>query len=192
MCIILAAVLSLVLGSLSVPATAQQDYTFKDIDGVEHGSLDDSGNRATVVYFVMTDCPISNRFAPEIGRICTDYKAKGVDCFLAYVDSGVTNEAIREHIEDYSHDCCPAINDARQVLAGKAGAIVTPEAAVFSARGEVLYRGRINDFYAALGKARRKARVHDLRTALDEVLAGQPVTNPRTEAIGCYIPPKDL
>ncbi len=190
--LILSGALLLALGSLSLPAEDQRTYLLTDINGIDHGPLVNSKNRANVVYFIMTDCPIANRMAPEINRICDEYAAQDVGCFLAYVDPGLTNEAIREHIKDYSHDCCPAINDAKQVLVAKGGATVTPEAAVFSPRGEVLYRGRINDLYVALGKPRREARVHDLRNALDEVLAGKPVTNPETRAIGCYIPPKDL
>ena len=188
-CAILTALLWLILAPLSALAEDQQILT--DIDGVEHGSLIDSKNRATVLYFAMTDCPISNRFAPEIDRICTNYESEGVECFLVYVDPDVTNETIREHVDDYGHDCCPAINDAQQVLVEKAGATITPEAAVFSSAGEILYRGRINDLYAALGRPRRQARVHDLRNALDEVLVGKAVTTPRTEAVGCYIPIKD-
>lgn len=188
-CAILTALLWLILAPLSALAENQQILT--DIDGVEHGSLIDSKNRATVLYFVMTDCPISNRFAPEINRICSNYESKGVDCFLVYVDPGVTNQTIRKHAEEYGHDCCAPVNDAQQVLVEKAGATITPEAAVFSPAGEILYRGRINDLYAALGQPRRQARVHDLTSALDQVLAGKAVANPRTKAIGCYIPSKD-
>ena len=52
----------------------------------------------------------------------------------------------------------------------------------------MVYRGRIDNVYAALGKRRPEATEHDLRKALDEVLSGRPVAEPRTQAIGCYIP----
>ncbi len=159
---------------------------------MSHGALDDSEGRAKVLYFVMTDCPISNQYAPEISRICTEYQDKAVDCFVVYVDPDVSADRIRKHNEDYNLACCPAIHDRRHRLAERAGATVTPEAAVFSEDGKLLYRGRINDFYAGLGKPRRRARVHDLRNALDEVLADEPVSKPFTKAVGCYIPPKDL
>ena len=45
-----------------------------------------------------------------------------------------------------------------------------------------------DNVYAALGKRRPEATEHDLRKALDEVLSGKPVGEPRTHAIGCYIP----
>ena len=55
--------------------------------------------------------------------------------------------------------------------------------------GQVLYRGRIDNVYASLGKRRPAATEHDLRKALDEILDGKPVSTPETKAIGCYIPP---
>ncbi|MCZ7644490.1 MAG: hypothetical protein M5U26_04270 [Planctomycetota bacterium] len=41
-------------------------------------------------------------------------------------------------------------------------------------------------------KQRKEATRHDLREALDAVLAGKPVAEARTKAIGCFIPkPRD-
>jgi hypothetical protein len=54
----------------------------------------------------------------------------------------------------------------------------------------VKYRGRIDNQYAALGKPRRVVTVHDLRDALDALVAGRPVVHPETEAFGCVIAPR--
>ena len=58
--------------------------------------------------------------------------------------------------------------------------------------GKILYSGRIDNFYAGLGKPRRQATEHDLRTALEEMLAGKAVTTPRTDPVGCYISPPGI
>jgi hypothetical protein len=58
---------------------------------------------------------------------------------------------------------------------------------VLDTRGAIKYRGRIDNFYAALGKPRQRATSHDLRNALAAVVAGRTVEPPRTEALGCYI-----
>jgi len=55
--------------------------------------------------------------------------------------------------------------------------------------GQVLYRGRIDNVYAALGKRRPEATERDLRKALDEILQGKAVTTSQTQPVGCYIPP---
>ncbi|GIT77890.1 MAG: hypothetical protein Ct9H300mP32_2720 [Verrucomicrobiota bacterium] len=64
---------------------------------------------------------------------------------------------------------------------------VTPEAAVFDAKGRLIYRGRIDDLYADFGKKRARPTRHDLRDTLDALLAGKRLTKRTTKAVGCYI-----
>ena len=172
-------------------AAALGAQSLRDVAGKGHGALDDGRRNATVLFFVMTDCPISNQFSPEINRICDAYEPKGVGCFLVYVDPEKTVEEIGAHASEYGHSR-PALHDLDRELTKKAGATITPEAAVFSPDGEMRYRGRINNLYASLGKSRQRASVHDLRRALDEILAGKEVSTPRTQAVGCFMPPKEL
>ena len=74
-------------------------------------------------------------------------------------------------------------------MATAAGASVTPTAVVVGAGGQIRYRGRIDNLYAALGKTRQKVTEHYLRDALDAVLAHGPVPVRETPAIGCHIVP---
>ena len=161
--------------------------TLEDIDGNEHGLPPSSGQRATVVFFVTHDCPISNRYAPEIERICSEYSPRGVGCLMAYVDPTIAAEEIRQHRQAFGA-AQPAVHDTSHELVRLAGATITPESAVFDGGGRLVYRGRVNNFYAALGTPRRQATEHDLRNALDELLEGVPVSKPRTQAVGCFIP----
>ena len=54
-------------------------------------------------------------------------------------------------------------------------------------KGEVLYRGRIDDLYAGLGKKRAMATQHDLREALDAINVGKSVKKKEITVIGCMI-----
>ena len=54
------------------------------------------------------------------------------------------------------------------------------------------YRGRIDNWYAALGTRREQVTVHDLSEAIDAVVARKPVRTPETEALGCFIVPAHL
>ena len=158
----------------------------KDIQGTAH-QLPGTSARATVFFFITSDCPISNRYAPEINRISADYAAKNIDFYLVHSDPDLTASAARQHAKEFGYRC-PVLLDRAHALAKKTGATVTPEVAVLSPGGELLYRGRIDDWYANYGKFRREPTKRDLRLALDAILEGQPVSNPRTKSIGCFIP----
>ena len=74
------------------------------------------------------------------------------------------------------------------VVADRLGATRTPESFVLDKQRVVRYRGRIDDQYAALGKRRTVVTAHDLGDALEAILAGEAVNEPRTGAVGCLIP----
>ena len=145
-----------------------------------------------VQFFISSDCPISNSYAPEIQRLCSEYGNKGVNCSLVYEDVQIDTTSMQKHLSEYRYAAIPAVIDSKRKIANQARATVTPEAVVIDSRGEIRYRGRIDNFYAALGKPRQQVTVHDLRDALDAVLAGRPVPNPETKALGCYIVPPDI
>ena len=147
---------------------------------------------AEVLFFITHDCPISNFYAPEIQRICGQYGSQGVSCALVYVDPQMDAAEVRKHLNDFGYKGIPAILDGKHKVVDAAGAKVTPEAILVAHDGKVLYSGRIDNFYAGLGKPRRQATVHDLRTALEETLAGKPVTTPKTNPVGCYISPAGI
>jgi hypothetical protein len=149
--------------------------------------------KASAMFFIATDCPISNWYAPTIQQVCRDYAARGVDCTLVYedVDLGATPAAldrdVRAHLRDYRYGSMPAAVDRTRVLATRAKATITPQVVLIDGGGTIRYRGRIDNGYAALGRPRQHVTSHDLRVSLDAVLAGRPVPTPETEALGCYI-----
>jgi len=68
------------------------------------------------------------------------------------------------------------------------GVTRTPEVAVLDADRVLRYRGRIDDQYR-LGGARPEPSREDLREALNDILAGEPVRVPTTPVDGCNITP---
>jgi hypothetical protein len=143
--------------------------------------------KATVVLFTAVDCPIANRFAPEVSRIASDFGKQGFAFLRVYVDKTVPLADVIKHGDEFKLDF-PATRDDSHALVKALGATVTPEAAVVGADGTLLYRGRINDLWLEHGRARDGEYRHDLRIALEEISAGKPVTLPFTAAIGCGIP----
>ena len=146
-----------------------------------------AGVKAIVFLFTSTDCPISNRYAPEIRRIASTFGPQGVLFRLIYPDPADRGPAIRDHMAAFAYSgAAQAYRDPSHALVKFVGATVTPEVAVV-ASGHVLYRGRIDDRNVDLGLERPAPTRRDLADALTAVLAGKPVVPATTQAVGCYI-----
>src|SRR5437868_5601427 len=156
------------------------------LDGMIVHPFEPTGG-AGVVFFLCTDCAISNGYAPEIQRICASYQSKRVACTLIYEDVDVKPAAVRRHLAEYGFGQFTAAIDTDRTAAKYARAKVTPTAVLVDSHGSIRYRGRINNLYASLGRPRQQVTEHDLNNALDAVLTGQPVAKPETQALGCYI-----
>ena len=158
-----------------------------NLAGVAVQPLRDAGQKATLLFFVMHECPVANGYAPEINRVISEYSSRGVRGFVVYVESDLSPEKARRHASDYGYQP-GSLLDRKHLLVKAAGASISPEAAVFGPTGDVLYRGRIDDRVADFGKRRVEPTRRDLRLALDAILAGKPVPARLTKAVGCYIP----
>jgi hypothetical protein len=176
------ALLLLAVGACAAPAA-----TFEDLDGEAYTPLRVGDAAAHVLLFTTVDCPIANGYAPAIQELADEFEPRGVRFFLVHVDPDVDRTRAREHATDFGYEL-PVLLDGEQHLVGHVGATMTPEAAVLTPAGELAYRGRIDDWYAALGSKRRQPTTADLRDALEALLAGRPVPVARTQAVGCFIP----
>src|ERR1044071_8035815 len=58
---------------------------------------------ANVLFFISSDCPISNGYAPEIQKLCGEYETKGIRCTLLYEDIGIDREAAAKHLDEYRY-----------------------------------------------------------------------------------------
>jgi hypothetical protein len=157
------------------------------------GTLDLSGNardpfagpaRARVFLFIRTDCPISNRYAPELRRLAGEFQ--DVDFWTVYPDPSESSDKIRTHMMDYSFPG-QVLRDPKHELVKRAHVTTAPEAAVFDADGKLKYHGRIDDLYVNPGVSRPAARAHDLEDAINAVLDGKPLKLAETHAIGCSL-----
>ena len=138
----------------------------------------------TVFVFTTADCPISNRYAPEIQRLAATYgdSAKFV---LVYPVASDTPQVISAHKKKFNYTL-EHVRDAEQKLLKRIGATVTPEVAL--TKGDtLLYRGRIDDRFVELGKERAKPTTHDLEDALKAAIAGKPIVVTKTQAVGCIL-----
>src|SRR5262249_36587787 len=127
--------------------------TFTDVTGRTQTPLSQPDRKATVLFFLMPECPISNAYAPEIQRICTEYESKKIAAFIVHTDPDVTGKEAEKHAKEYGFTS-PVLLDPDQVLIKKTGVTTAPEVAVVGPDGKLLYRGRIDDWYVDYGKRR--------------------------------------
>lgn len=173
-------------GNAELPA-----WHVTDLQGKQIQTLATPGTHIVVLVFAATDCPISNRYIPEIARLEETWKAKEVAFWWVYPNPADTLSIVHKHSQDYSVSA-PALIDTNQDLVRMSHATVTPEAAVFSVdKGELreVYHGRIDNRYVAFGAERPQATRHDLENAIEAALAHKPMPAPDAGPVGCSIVP---
>jgi len=138
----------------------------------------------TVYVFTTTDCPISNRYAPEIQRLAAKFGSKA-HFVLVYPVPSDSADMIREHKKKFAY-AIDSMRDVDRKLLKLTGVTVTPEVAVMKGP-QLLYRGRIDDRFVDLGKERGAVMAHDLEDALSAIASGKPVAKPKTRAVGCFL-----
>lgn len=147
-----------------------------------------SDAKAIVLVFLGRDCPISNRYAPELARIRED-SGPDVAWFLVFPDPDDDAASIERHLAEYGLKG-PAVRDPLHVLVRDSGVHVTPEAAVFARDGDGVkrvYAGRIDDRWVDYGRAKPAARTRELADAITAALAGTAPKATDVPGVGCPI-----
>jgi hypothetical protein len=157
-----------------------------DLDGHALDPFHHATGKIVVLLFVRTDCPISNRYAPTIQAMSAHYATRAA-FYLVYPIKSETPAQIREHTKAYGYHL-PILRDPDYALVKRAQVQVTPEAAVFSTDGRLLYHGRIDDWYVDFARARSSPTTHDLSAALDAAVADKPLPTASVPAVGCFLP----
>lgn len=174
----------LIAAALGLLLSCAHGADVTDLDGHPFDPL--AGNApATILIFLATGCPVSNRYAPEIQRLADVFAARGARTYLVYPSASETPGAIRDSLREHGLTVA-ALRDPAHVLVRRAEVTVTPEAAVFR-EGRLVYHGRIDDRQVDFGITRPAPTRHDLEDAVQRVLAGASPEALSTPAIGCSI-----
>jgi hypothetical protein len=160
-----------------------------DLGGKPIDDLAGPESHVVVLFFAASDCPISNRYVPEIARLTDEFRGRGVRVWWVYPNASDTADVVNAHDREFSiHGA--AILDTNQDLVKLAHVGVTPEAAVFVVESSGLrevYHGRIDDRYLSIGQERPQAQHHDLEAAIGAALTLQSAPPPGGPPVGCSI-----
>lgn len=139
-----------------------------------------------VVIFSCNHCPYVQAYEDRMVKIQSDYGSKGVQ--LVAINSNDDKSYIEDSFPEMikraknKHFNFVYLRDADQRVVDAYGAVCTPHVFAFDRERRLRYRGRIDD-----SKDPSKVGSHDMRNALDDLLAGRPVRVPDTRPFGCSI-----
>ena len=161
--------------------TVIDGFTLPDADGASHTLASLKGKNGTVIIFIATKCPVSNAYNDRMEKVFEDYKAKGFNVIGINSNNTEPSAEVKSHATEKGLKFTILKDDGNKI-ADRFGANATPEAYLLDAKGKLVYHGRIDN-------SREPAGVdsNDLRAAMDEVLAGKPVTKTEAKAFGCTI-----
>jgi peroxiredoxin len=155
------------------------------VDGASYKLANIHDSKFTVVCFLGTECPLAQLYGPRLVRLYEQFRNQQVEFLGVSSNQQDSLQEFREYAQRMEIPF-PMVKDETQQLAAQLGATRTPEVFIVSSDFTVQYQGRIDDQYLP-GSARPEPTQHDLHNAITELLAGRPVANPRTEAVGCLI-----
>ena len=161
--------------------TVIDDFKLPDADGAEHTLKSLTGKNGAVLIFISVQCPVSNAYNDRMEKLAQDYKAKGVNVIGVNSNNTEPAAAVKSHAGE-KHLTFTILKDDGNKIADRLGASRTPEAYVIDASGKLVYHGRIDN-----SQNSANITANDLRDALDEMLAGKPVTKTGGAAFGCTI-----
>ena len=162
-----------------------QEFKLQDFRGKEHALSDSRKSKVIVLAFLGTECPLAKLYGPRLAKLAAEYEPQGVT-FLGVnsnVQDSITEIAAYARVHEIKF---PILKDVGNKLAEVVGAERTPEVFLLDEKRVVRYWGRIDDQYG-VGYVRDEPERHDLKAAIDELLAGKSVTTPVTDSAGCRI-----
>lgn len=163
------------------------DFSLKGVDGKIYSLESFKDFKILVLIISCNHCPYVVAYEDRMIEIQRDYLDKKVRLVAINPNNEIThpedsfdNMVIRAKKKGFNF---PYLRDEPQEIPKVLGARYTPEIYVFDQERRLRYHGRIDDNYENPKAVRRR----DLQEALDSLLAGRPVQNPETTAIGCTI-----
>jgi thiol-disulfide isomerase/thioredoxin len=170
------------------------DFTLPGIDDKNHSLSDFKNSKLLAIIFTCPHCPAAQLYEDRLKKMVVEYGPKGV-AFVAIQPNAPAAASLRElnytDVDDsmegmkirakYRNFNFPFLYDGdTQAVAEKYGPKATPHVFLFDQERKLRYEGRIDD-----NMRLASVKTHDLRNALNQLLAGQPVTTPHTAVFGC-------
>ncbi len=143
---------------------------------------------ATVIMCICNHCPYVKHVQPELVKLAEDYIPEGVK-FMAISSNDIENypedapELMHNEAKKWGYPF-PYLYDETQVVAKAYDAACTPDFYIFDREMKLIYRGQLDNSRPGNEKA---LTGKDMRTALDDLLKGNPISENQIPSQGCNI-----
>lgn len=172
--------------TLPIGATSPPFDGLVGTDGERYGLARFAGREALVLIFSSNRCPTAKAYAGRMNALQADYGARGVQVLAInsndphlYPDESAPRMAERAREDAYAF---PYVADPGQAVARAFGATCTFHVFLLDRERRLRYQGRFDN-----ARLEQNVASHDLRSALDDVLAGREVGVPVTRPFGCSL-----
>lgn len=163
------------------------EFELPATDGNTYKLEDFGDSPVLMVFFTCNHCPYVIGSDESTRKTALKYQDKGVKFVAINSNSKSTypEDSFPNMVKRMEHYKFPwlYLYDESQEIALAYGALKTPHFYVFDMERKLIYTGRAVDY----PRDADKSTVFDLEKALDEHLAGKPVSVPLTNPIGCNI-----
>ena len=195
--LLLTALTTLAAGALyaaDVPpvGSAAPDFSAPDTNGKTQ-SLSEYKGKYVVLEWFNPECPFVKKHygSDNMQKLQSEYTGKGVvwltiDSNAPGSEGNITAEQAKKIMESWKTKQTALLLDPDSKVAKLYGAKNTPNMVVISPEGKIVYEGAI-DSKASPNPADIPSSTNYVKAALDESLAGKPVSNPTTKPYGCSV-----
>ncbi|MFD2157337.1 redoxin family protein [Rubritalea tangerina] len=181
--------------TLDIGASAP-DFSLKATDGKTYTLNSFKDAKYLVTVFTCNHCPDAIAARDKINQFAKDYKNKDVEV-VAISSASMDGVQIWENAYSKFDDDFESMKkvskahnlshpylydgDAPQSTSLAYGAVATPHVFIFGPERKLLYQGQFDDGKRNPGPAKTKTVIN----TMEEILAGKPVSRPKTRVFGC-------
>jgi thiol-disulfide isomerase/thioredoxin len=165
------------------------DFSLKDVVSGKAVSRDEiGGSKGLLVMFICAHCPYVKHIEKGLAQFGADYAGKPIGIVAIssndaenYPEDGPAGLKRQAEKLEFSF---PYLYDETQQIAKSYKAACTPDLFLFDSAMKLVYRGEFDGSRPGNGVP---VTGEDLRSAMDALLEGKPVTQDQRASIGCNI-----
>lgn len=180
------ATLLLVFCLTSNAQTARTSFSLLNLENKSVTLSTSTGTEHTIIVLLLPDCPACQSYSRTLNQLYKTYTKNSVRFYGIFPGAYNTLDEMKQFKKEYEI-AFPLLRDPDKILVKSLHATTVPEVFLINKNGETVYSGRIDDWMYALGKKRSIITRHDLKDALNALLANKKIAVSKTVPIGCII-----